>query len=53
MATYVYGNNIDTDRIIAGKYTKTLNTQDLVDHVLEDLDPQFKFKVKKGDILFS
>jgi 3-isopropylmalate/(R)-2-methylmalate dehydratase small subunit len=53
MATYIYGNNIDTDRIIAGKYTKTLNLQDLVDHVLEDLDPDFKNKVKKGDILIA
>ena len=35
---HVYGDDIDTDRIIAGKYTKTLNLQDLADHVLEDLD---------------
>ncbi|HZG71063.1 MAG TPA: 3-isopropylmalate dehydratase small subunit [Chondromyces sp.] len=49
--THVYGNNIDTDRIIPGKYTKTLNLSDLADHVLEDLDPEFRNRVKQGDIL--
>ena len=36
---HVYGDNVDTDRIIPGKYTKTLDLQSLADHVLEDLDP--------------
>ncbi len=49
--TFVYGDNIDTDRIIAGKYTKTLDVNTLAEHVLEDLDPQFKIKVKQGDFL--
>jgi len=44
-------DNIDTDRIIPGKYTKTLNPQDLIDHCLEDLDPTFKSRVGKGDFL--
>jgi 3-isopropylmalate dehydratase small subunit len=51
--THVYGNNIDTDRIIAGKYTKTLNFADLAAHVLEDLDPNFATNVKAGDILVA
>jgi 3-isopropylmalate dehydratase small subunit len=49
--TYVYGDNIDTDRIIAGKYTKTLDLNTLAAHVLEDLDPTFKERVKQGDVL--
>lgn len=40
-----YGDNIDTDVIIPGKYTKTLNMSDLAGHVMEDLDPGFKDKV--------
>ena len=44
-------DNIDTDRIIPGKYTKTLNPQDLIDHCLEDLDHTFKSRVSKGDFL--
>lgn len=50
---HVYGDNIDTDRIIPGKYTKTLDIASLADHVLEDLDPDFRAKVKKGDILVA
>lgn len=50
---YVYGNDIDTDRIIPGKYTKTLDLSTLADHVLEDLDPDFSNKVRQGDILVA
>lgn len=44
----VYGDDINTDLVIAGKYTKTLNVQDLVDHCMEDLDPDFHKKVSDG-----
>lgn len=50
---HVYGDNIDTDRIIPGKYTKTLEMQQLANHVLEDLDPEFHKNVQKGDILVA
>lgn len=49
----MYGDNVDTDRIIPGKYTKTLDQSHLAAHVLEDLDPQFSKRVKKGDILVA
>ena len=39
---HVYGDHIDTDRIIPGKYTKTLDLDVLAAHVPEDLDPSFK-----------
>jgi len=51
--THVYGDNIDTDRIIPGKYTKTLDVSHLAEHVLEDLDPQFSNRVQEGDILVA
>lgn len=50
---HVYGDNIDTDRIIPGKYTKTLDISSLAEHVLEDLDPEFSQKVRTGDILVA
>jgi len=50
---FVYGDNIDTDRIIPGKYTKTLDLSTLADHVLEDLDPEFSGRVKQGDIVVA
>jgi 3-isopropylmalate/(R)-2-methylmalate dehydratase small subunit len=50
---YIYGDNIDTDRIIPGKYTKTLDMSTLAAHVLEDLDPTFASTVQKGDIIVA
>ncbi len=50
---HVYGDNIDTDRIIPGKYTKTLDLSTLAIHVMEDLDPEFHKKFQKGDILVA
>jgi len=50
---HVYGDHIDTDRIIPGKYTKTLDLSTLADHVLEDLDPNFNKIVRQGDILVA
>lgn len=52
-AAHVYGDNIDTDRIIPGKYTKTLDISSLAAHVLEDLDPVFRSKVQQGDIIVA
>lgn len=43
-----YGNDISTDLIIPGKYTKTLVIQELSDHAMEDLDPDFGQKVSAG-----
>jgi 3-isopropylmalate dehydratase small subunit len=50
---HVYGDNIDTDRIIPGKYTKTLDTSELAKHVLEDLDATFAQRVQVGDVLVA
>ncbi len=50
---HVYGDNIDTDRIIPGKYTKTLDLDSLAEHVLEDLDPDFRSRLSRGDIVVA
>lgn len=50
---HCYGNNIDTDRIIPGKYTKTLDLSSLAGHVMEDLDPGFRLKFKTGDLVVA
>jgi 3-isopropylmalate dehydratase small subunit len=50
---HVYGDNIDTDRIIPGKYTKTLDLGELAAHVLEDLDPGFRGRMRRGDWLVA
>ncbi len=46
---HVYGDNIDTDRIIPGKYTKTLDLNELAAHCLEDVDPEFRARMQRGD----
>lgn len=43
-----YGDDISTDLIIAGKYTKTLVIADLALHAMEDQDPRFHEKVDAG-----
>lgn len=48
---HVYGDNIDTDRIIPGKYTKTLDLSVLAAHVMEDLDPEFSHRFQSGDVI--
>ena len=50
---HVYGHNIDTDRIIPGKYTKTLDIASLAEHVMEDIDPNFHQKFTVGDIIIA
>ena len=49
----VYGDDINTDLIIAGKYTKTLNIADLTDHCMEDIDSDFHEKCKNGAIVVA
>lgn len=48
-----YGDNISTDAIIAGKFTKTLDIQSLADHAMEDLDPEFGEKVKSRRVIVA
>src|SRR5690606_32279149 len=52
-AAHVVGDNVDTDRIIPGKYTKTLDTSQLAAHLLEDYDPQLVSRLQQGDVLVA
>lgn len=48
-----FGDNIDTDVIIPGKYLRTTDMSLLASHVMEGIDPQFSQKVQKGDIIVA
>jgi 3-isopropylmalate/(R)-2-methylmalate dehydratase small subunit len=47
----VFGNNIDTDVILPGKYLILVDPNELGKHALESLDTEFVTKAKGGVIL--
>ncbi|MDR2966542.1 MAG: 3-isopropylmalate dehydratase small subunit [Methanobacteriaceae archaeon] len=51
--TWKFGNNIDTDVIIPGRYLRTFDPKDLAKHVMEGERKDFALKVKKGDIILA
>ena len=46
-----FGNNVNTDVILPGKYLILMSPTDLAKHALEGLDPTFPEKAKKGVIV--
>jgi len=51
---FKYGDDINTDVLFPGKYTYTItDPKEMAQHALEDLDPDFVRKVKKGDIVVA
>jgi len=51
---FKFGDDINTDYIIAGKYrSKGLDMKVLAQHLMEDLDPDFTKKIKKGDFIVA
>ena len=52
MKVWRYGDSINTDMLFPGKYTYTCSTaEEVIPHLLEDLDPTFHEEVKEGDML--
>jgi 3-isopropylmalate/(R)-2-methylmalate dehydratase small subunit len=51
---WVYGDDVNTDVIFAGKYTYTLKERaDIAARALEDLDPRFAHEVQAGDVIVA
>ena len=48
-----FGDNIDTDIIIAARYLNTSDENILAKHIMEDADPNFSSKIDKGDIIVA
>lgn len=48
-----FGDNIDTDIIIAARYLNTSDENELAKHIMEDADPNFSSKISKGDIIVA
>ncbi len=51
---FVYGDDVNTDVIFAGKYTYTVtDRKEMAAHALEDLDPAFREQVQPGDVIIA
>ncbi len=49
-----FGDDVNTDYIISGRHKfKTLDMDELAKHVMEDLDPHFHKRLKKGDFIVA
>jgi len=48
-----FGDNIDTDLIIAARYLNTSEPAELAKYVMEDADPAFVSKMSEGDIIVA
>lgn len=54
MNVFKYGDDINTDLLFPGRYTYTCSkAEEILPHLLEDLDADFAKKVKPGDILIA
>jgi len=48
-----FGDNVNTDDIIAAKYLVTSDEKELGRHCMENIAPEFLKKVNKGDIILA
>ncbi len=50
---FKFGADIDTDIIIPARYLNTFEPQELAQHCMEAIDPEFPRKVAPGDIIVA
>ncbi len=51
---FKYGDSVNTDVIFPGKYTYTITeAAEMAAHAMEDLDPEFAAKAKRGDFVVA
>ncbi len=51
---FIPNDDINTDYIISGRYKfKIDDMNELAKHVMEDIDPEFASKVRKGDVIVA
>ena len=46
-----YGDDVNTDYIIPGKYLELVDPEEMAQHAMEGIDPGFLGKVTEGDIV--
>jgi len=50
---WTFGNNIDTDAIIAARYLNIHDPKELSQYLMEDISPGFSKKIRSGDIIIG
>ncbi len=50
---WVFGNNVDTDQIIQGRYLTLLDYTEMAKHAFEIPRPEFASAVRKNDIIIA
>ncbi|MHB1261002.1 MAG: 3-isopropylmalate dehydratase small subunit [Thermoplasmatota archaeon] len=48
---FVYGDDVDTDRLFPGRYLFVADPAGMCKYALEDLDPTFRDRVRPGDVV--
>jgi fatty-acyl-CoA synthase len=48
-----FGKNIDTDAIIPARHCNTSDPRELAKHCMEDADPTFVQKIRRGDLIVA
>jgi len=48
-----FGKNVDTDAIIPARHCNTADPRELARHCLEDADPDFVRKMRRGDVIVA
>ncbi len=48
-----YGDNINTDFMLPGRYLELTDPKEMAKHAMEGIDPSFAKKVQKGDIVIG
>jgi 3-isopropylmalate dehydratase small subunit len=48
-----FGKNIDTDAIIPARHCNTADANELAQHCMEDADPEFVHKMRRGDLIVA
>ena len=50
---WVFGDDVSTDDIIAGRYLIKHDPRELGMHAMENIDPTFAKRVKEGDVIIG
>jgi len=50
---WTFGRNVDTDAIIPARHCNTSDPRELAQHCMEDADPDFVRKMRRGDVIVA